>query len=158
RRLSMRVRLDDRADRVDGMVEPTRDLAARAFQRPRARGLAIEVSREPRAIRPKGLQLSRERLLPTVGLATAPQRHLERIERQSQTFGGTLDRGCVSHHHLVATSKPLSALDICTAKRFFYVNATSTFDTNGRHRQASTRPAAGQQDFPAYRAVPCSSG
>src|SRR5262245_20395418 len=95
--LSLAMGLDDRADGVDGGVEPMRDFPVRALERAHPRGLNIEIGGKPGAIRAERLELGPQRLLAAVRVAPTLERSLKRIERQGKTLGCSVDRACVGH-------------------------------------------------------------
>src|SRR5262245_31464032 len=106
--------LNDRADGIDGGVESMGDLPVRALQHAHPRGLSIEISGKPRAIRTERLKLSSQRLLAAFGFTATLQRRLKRVERQGETLGGRVDRACVGHR------PPVTSAEICTVRSFFY--------------------------------------
>src|SRR5215470_2085422 len=115
--------LNDRADGIDGGVESMGDLPVRALQRAHPRGLSIEISGKPRAIRAERLELGAERLSAAVGVTPTFQRGLERVERQGETLAGRVDRACVGHR------PPVTSAEHCTVRSFFYVKTASTSDS-----------------------------
>jgi len=102
RPLSTLVRVEHGADRVDGKIEPARDLAVGGLEAVAARGLRIEIRRELGAVGAECLNLRGEFVLAVIGLAPALSRGLERIERRGQAAAGCVDCDRVAHDYLPA--------------------------------------------------------
>jgi len=117
----MMLRVDDNGThRIDGKVEATRDLAARALDTPRPRHLGIKIGGKPRTVCAECLDLSTERI--AAGLAPPLQRSLERIERRGKTPAGSVNCARLSHRP-PSSRRP----KLCIGKRFFYVKIAFQF-------------------------------
>src|SRR5215469_15440801 len=91
------VRLDDRADRRDRLVELLGDLPVGALESARAGHRGIELFGKPRAVGIEGVDLRGERRLSLIPFEPPLDRSLKRIERGLQTLGRQLDRTDVVH-------------------------------------------------------------
>src|SRR5665811_2520633 len=88
-----------RLDAGDGRVQPLRDLAVAGLQPARARGFTVERGGKPGAVDAQRVELARQPLLAAVGLASALDRGIKRIQRQRQTLHRAIDRALVGHRH-----------------------------------------------------------